>query len=495
MWNSGVFQISGDMRDQILGLQSCSLRDESLILNYIGTDERGDGTLSERRSRGLHDLQSCSLVCLYWSNHCRRYIFYYLISSIRSLETLQALRRLVASRGSKRLLPIDKLVVRPTARVWQNWETPSWIHHVPPLPLPRTTCHLTLSGPVPPRLPISAVRSPHWSAPRTLPPLFTPYSDVRIEDVAFPFFRDLIALLKHFKVASSFSFHNLTWKSVPGQDDFDAVLRPLKDTPNSCDGEYAWAYGIAAAGCTDNMLACLQACQLYPTFPLFRVAGSASTRRFVRALYDAAALATLGGQRVPECTMEWHNEDRDVNCTVFNDAGLIAIVKWAVGGGGSAEKSTISGVLLCLWHNAHVDLASFSSKLDVVASQDMVEQYNVLQLVILAFGDRETMDRFVLDHPERYCFAVRTEGAWSAAGEGEDDSAVAANDTKSEMENSGDELREDDDEFDDDVDEELPWKIIEPTSMRATGDSFVSLDEVMPGLFTAAAFQTLRKTR
>lgn len=165
-----------------------------------------------------------------------------------------------------------------------------------------------------------------------------------------------------------------------------------------------------------------------------------------------------------------------MNCTVFNDAGLIAIVKWAVGGG-SAEKSTISGVLLGLWPNAHVDLAAFSSKLDVVAFRDMLGQYNELRLVVLAFGDRETMDRFVLDHPEvlettagpyRYCFAVRTEGSWTQTGEGEDNSAVPASEIKAEIKESSDELEEYD-EFHDDTSEERPWKIVEPASLRATG--------------------------
>ncbi|KAI0753934.1 hypothetical protein BC629DRAFT_1175167 [Irpex lacteus] len=120
-----------------------------LILDYIGTDDRGDGSLSERRDIGLRDWQACSLVCLYWANHCRRYMFYYLINNLHSKNQLDALRRLIAFEGSKRLNPLSSLVSRPTLRVQQTWDSRSWIHHIHPLPLKNTTCNLTLRGPVP----------------------------------------------------------------------------------------------------------------------------------------------------------------------------------------------------------------------------------------------------------------------------------------------------------------------------------------------------------
>ena len=274
-----------------------------LILDYIGTDERGDGSLSERRDRGLWSWQACSLVCLYWANHCRRYIFYYLINNLRSKEQMAALRRLISSKGSQRLASVASLVARPTLRVEQTWDSWSWIHHVHPLPLKNTTCHLTLRGPVPGKLPVSAYHSPHWSLPRTMPAQYTPYANCHLKDIEFPSFRDLALLLKHFKKASSFSFENLMW---PPAENNDLIrIRPFSSTPDSSDLEAVWAYGIEASRCTDNFLALSQACRLYPDYPLANILESDLMHKFLRSIYDAGAAIPQGREHGLACTVEW----------------------------------------------------------------------------------------------------------------------------------------------------------------------------------------------
>lgn len=274
-----------------------------LILDYIGTDDYGDGSLSERRNRGLRDWQACSLVCLYWANHCRRYMFYYLINNLHSKDQLDALRRLISSDGSKRLTPLGSLVARPTLRVQQTWNSRSWIHHIHPLPLKNSTCNLTLRGPVPADLSLTAYRSPHWSLPRTMPVQYTPYAHCQIQNINFPSFRDLTLLMKHFKKASALSFESLTW---PQSSELNNIfIRPFTTTPDSFDMEYKWAYSIEAIRCTDNMLVLEHARQLYPDFPLSNIQDVIPMQQFLRSFYDAGASASRGREYGMACSIEW----------------------------------------------------------------------------------------------------------------------------------------------------------------------------------------------
>lgn len=72
-----------------------------IILEYIGTDNRGELQWDKDRTR---ELKTCSLVCLDWANRCRVHLYRQciVIKSLTDLVTLEA----YAVTGSARLVPL-----------------------------------------------------------------------------------------------------------------------------------------------------------------------------------------------------------------------------------------------------------------------------------------------------------------------------------------------------------------------------------------------------
>ncbi|KAI0696630.1 hypothetical protein BC835DRAFT_855925 [Cytidiella melzeri] len=282
----------------------------SRILEYVSAADSIENRQDDeqqpdfcRHTSGQHDWRNFSLVCVYWANQCRRYLFLGVPCHIDMATRMDLLRRTMAWEGQRdtygRLQWLDNLVTISgiIVSVRQEWKSGSWNQHVSPLPLKDAAYRLELDGStMPADLPASVYRSPHWNLPRTLPSSFIPYHVVELRHIHFSSFRDFCKLLSHFKSARNFFFDALQWDS-------DASLEPQRYFPSSGLSNYNYqspkSVRIDAENCTDNVLACFQACQFYDGLTI---------RYFDDVLsnsFESQLLTTLKTESFSHCSAEW----------------------------------------------------------------------------------------------------------------------------------------------------------------------------------------------
>lgn len=218
-----------------------------------------DGLLDVWLGAPVVVLGNCSLVCLYWANICRRYLFHGRSMRIRTREDAEKFRK-YATRGSVRLVPLFKLIKRLSAT--QHYDSSSFLHLLL-LPSLRTKlAQLHLKGPTTPGFPHGLpLDSPHWSVPRVTatPPSVTPFRGVEISNIHFPSLKTVVKLIKHFKDARVLDLRSLSWED-------DCSTTPLHMVHSR--GGTREGIHISASNCTDDVLICLQAAMLYPDSPL-----------------------------------------------------------------------------------------------------------------------------------------------------------------------------------------------------------------------------------
>ncbi len=215
----------------------------------------------------------CSLVCLYWANRCREYIFTRAILDIASREDAMAFRRYTVD-CSPNLIPIYTLI--RGLKAWMPYHSilqPSDSDHIVPrksfldlLYLPQTRNKLeslVIRGPTPSAFPPSILNTPHWSIPSNAqpPPEATSYEDITMTCMSFPSYRHLIGYFKYFSGVTSFDLFKITWDSDPETLN-NLVL--LKRGPVRRRQSLVVSTGL----CTDDLHLCLQIAMMYPDFPL-----------------------------------------------------------------------------------------------------------------------------------------------------------------------------------------------------------------------------------
>lgn len=214
------------------------------ILDYVGTNDRGYGWYrydDRNKGEGLRDLKSCSLVCVDWANRCRPALFDRAIT-MRSQKDMESLN-FCAKHGSKRITPIDHQIYR-----WgleQTWTSQSWCHlrYTSSFHLENDDTDgidLKLVGPVPSSLPVSALHSPHWSLPRSMPACYTPFVDLTLTDIHFPSLSSLFKLARHFKLVEWLKLEKITWDQVE-------VMAPAMHNSRIINLQ------VDARGCTNNV--------------------------------------------------------------------------------------------------------------------------------------------------------------------------------------------------------------------------------------------------
>ncbi|KAI0749017.1 hypothetical protein BC629DRAFT_1594294 [Irpex lacteus] len=201
------------------------------ILYWISQDDRTDEVRAQLkamypdRPRGfagieavaLHEaqpiytLRSCALVCRYWANQSRRYMFTGRKMHISSLEDAQMFRK-YAVNGSPHLFKICDLIseLEVKERFKGSRSLLDLIH------LPATRNKLTevqIIGPPPPHIPSLRLDTPHWKLANTvaLSPAATSYKTVSLFRLTFPSFVHVIKYLKHFRAATHISLRSLEW--------------------------------------------------------------------------------------------------------------------------------------------------------------------------------------------------------------------------------------------------------------------------------------------
>lgn len=230
-----------------------------LILDYLRTDVRGIYLgYDPKRDVWVRDMMSCSLVCLYWANLCREYLFSDWTLVIKSLAEFLTLESYAAG-GCTRLVQLHRFIRR--FKVEQTWDSAAWCYRIHKSCLIQSgETHLFLSGPVPSHLPRSAYRSPHWSLPRSLPSCYLPFPNVTLRDIQFPCLSDLLALLSHFKHSERYiTLESVTWAEVD-------IHGPVRTFGRRQETRRRYPI-LSARGCTDNAVVCILATGALETWP------------------------------------------------------------------------------------------------------------------------------------------------------------------------------------------------------------------------------------
>lgn len=243
------------------------------ILYWISQDDRTDEVRAQLKAmypdhpRGyagieavaLHEaqpiytLRSCALVCRYWANQSRRYMFTGRKMHISSLEDAQMFRK-YAVDGSPNLLKICDLIseLEVKERFKGSRSLLDLIH------LPATRNKLTevqIIGPPPPHIPSLRLDTPHWKLANTvaLSPAATAYKTVSLFRLTFPSFVHVIKYLKHFRAATHISLRFVEWS-----DKTQVLLqRPIPVLQRRQD------VIVRLGDCTDGFLIGWQAITMY----------------------------------------------------------------------------------------------------------------------------------------------------------------------------------------------------------------------------------------
>lgn len=205
-------------------------------------------------------LRACSLVCRYWANLSREYLFTDRMLTIRTAEEAKVFGY-YAAHGSQELIPIAGLI-KGMHVVYLYHSSHRSILDLLHVPLMRDKLFdLSLRGPFPDTLPPSKLDTPHWSVTNTaaLSPSVTAYRKVVLSSMDFPSLLHAIKYIKHFKYASEISLNSLTWDGK--------TLVPLTYMKQNTRC-YRRQIEVSVEKCTDDVFLCWQVAMMYSDFPL-----------------------------------------------------------------------------------------------------------------------------------------------------------------------------------------------------------------------------------
>lgn len=226
------------------------------ILDHIGADSCDDRHWSYGKPQFL---QSCSLVCVYWTNRCRDRLFRHRDIRIRSSADLDILHYYDA-HGSQRLVPLRALIKDIVLvhsldeHVWYHYPFTSPLCRKPiPFWFEKARQRLVLRGSS--LAAHSSQISHHWGSPVTLPGCCLTFTEVTLTDIHIHTLTNFLWPLREFKSIASLILRKITWKvdgdAPPGRRNPAGKLRHVE-----------------VQDCTNNTLICLRTWQVYDaTFP------------------------------------------------------------------------------------------------------------------------------------------------------------------------------------------------------------------------------------
>lgn len=217
----------------------------------------------------LSALRNCALVCRYWANQSRAYLFTGATIKIRSLEDAELFRK-YAVAGSSHLNRICDLC--GSLEVEQEYSSRSQRSFLDLLYMPETRGKLKKLTLIGPRMEDLGglsfmLDTPHWGLPNVsvvASSMTTSYKEVAMDRMDFPSIFHIFKYVKHFRGAVSVRFDSLTWI---GKED---PLRPRTRVAVS-SLRTSRALSFQAVNCTDNLLVCWQMAMIRPDFALWTV--------------------------------------------------------------------------------------------------------------------------------------------------------------------------------------------------------------------------------
>ena len=165
-------------------------------------------------------------------------------------------------------------------------------------------------------------------------------------------------------------------------------------------------------------------------------------------------------------------DDKELNFTMFEDTGLIGIVKCKLGATLEPGIWNLTSLLVGIWHNSDTSLEVWSSLFQPTLFRDLMSQCPSLHLVVFAFGNSETMECITRKHPELsspprshqyYYFASRGPAQQLRVSDEEEEKVSHPGLVEDEFEESVEDL-----EDYSDPDAQV-WSIIDPVTMKPTG--------------------------
>lgn len=232
-------------------------------------------------------LKNCALVCRYWANQSRAYMFTDARITIRSLEDAELFRK-YAIDGSRHLNRVCELCGSLQIEQEYSRSRRSFLDLVY---LPQTRSKLKALKLVGPRLedmgnPPFVLDTPYWGLPNVSavsPSLLTSYEQVTMNRMEFPSIFHVFKYVKHFRVgAVTIEFDSLTWD---GKE--DDPLRPRATVSSSKRSSKATS--CRASNCSDNFLICWQMVMVRADFALWTVPEPDQqwAMRLSRTIYDS----------------------------------------------------------------------------------------------------------------------------------------------------------------------------------------------------------------
>jgi hypothetical protein len=225
-------------------------------------EQRASFVLELHEARPFQILKVCSLVCRYWANECRKYLFKDATLHINSLNTAVRFRH-YTTQGSVNLVRICDLI-KAIHVVQQYSSRRSFLDLVHLPPTRNKLISVELKGPAPHTFPPQSLNTPHWGRPgkSVIPYVNNSYQEVKMVNLYLPSFSHATTLIQHFRNAEKYDFDSLRWNGKV------AEAGPHSITPT---GRSRPAITIRASKCTDNFTVCMQAAMMCPSFPLHTV--------------------------------------------------------------------------------------------------------------------------------------------------------------------------------------------------------------------------------
>lgn len=246
-------------------------------------------------NRNLNALKRLSLVCRFWANKCRQYIFSGKILYLVWHKDAEIFRRYTVE-GSSYLIPIYQLV----SEIWvnQSYESGSSFLHLLYLPvIQEKLTRLQISGPIPDDFHTAKLDTPHWGVPSTvvLPPSFV-RNAISVANLRLPSFHHVTKYIRYFTCASRINLHRITWNGkMP-------VSLPHVANAASRRRKQHTMQVTAFNECTDPIHLALTTAMLNPQCPLHRVSD------VERAWMHAFMTLLWGNKKHPYvCIGERHN--------------------------------------------------------------------------------------------------------------------------------------------------------------------------------------------
>ncbi|KAI0748979.1 hypothetical protein BC629DRAFT_968407 [Irpex lacteus] len=213
----------------------------------------------------LADLKQCSLVCLFWANRCRRYMFSDRTLEIKSYEDAKIFRGYVVG-GCQRLTPVHQLIRRII--VEQDYESRRSSLHLLYLPAIQDKLEvLSINGPVPDGFNPAKLDTPHWGIPPciVIPSSFL-LNSIFLKNVHLPSFHHVTKYIRHFSCATYIYFEGIKWD---GQTPTYSL--PQASNTITCQRRPGSLEIHVEGVCTDSLHLALTALMMNPNCPLHRL--------------------------------------------------------------------------------------------------------------------------------------------------------------------------------------------------------------------------------